>query len=74
LTQDYNAQLVDQFATDFPKRMDSTYAWGQLISGFLLTPGLHAFWSVSSIEIFLGSMIVYDMSAQGRHLHCMTLD
>ena len=70
MTQPYNAQLVDELATDFPKRMDSTYAWGQVVSGFIFTLGLRGFWPTSSID---ENFKVADLSGQGRVLTCYEL-
>ena len=68
MTQPYNAQLIDQLATDFPKRMDSTYSWGQVVAGFVYTPDLIAFWPTSSVDYLGFDMRVYDASLQGRVL------
>lgn len=63
MTQPYNAQLVDQLATDFPKRLDSTYAWGQVVSGFDLTPGLIGLWGFGAVD---ENFRFTDASGQGR--------
>lgn len=65
MTQPYNAQLIDQLATDFPKRLDSSYAWGQTVSGIQLTRNLRALWGCGSID---ENNKVLDLSGQGRVL------
>jgi len=70
LTQPYNAQLIDQLATDFPRRLDASYAWGQAIGGVQLLPGLRAIWPYSSID---EHNHVLDLSGQGRVLYPGTM-
>jgi hypothetical protein len=48
--------------------MDSTYAWGQAISGMTLIPGLRGLWSGSSIDEHKG---IVDLSSQGREIVAM---
>lgn len=64
MTQEWNGQLVEQLATDFPRRTEPNYAWGNAISGFQLTPRLRGQWGVSCDERWY----LFDHSGQGRVL------
>lgn len=64
-TQEYNPQLIEELAVDFPRRKEPGYAWGNAIAGILNTPKLRAFWPASSVD---ETGMVYDLSGQGRHL------
>jgi hypothetical protein len=68
--QQNNAELVENLSAHFPLRNDASYAWGNVIGGFLLIPYLRALWSCGSIdEVFR----VVDVSGQGRILTYPTL-
>lgn len=62
--QKENAEQVSLLATHFPLRNDSTYSWGQALSGLLLTPRLRGLWGVSIDE----NNLLYDHSGQVRTL------
>lgn len=66
--QQYNAQLVEQLATDFPLKKGSTYAWGRAIGGMTLLPALRGLWAGSSIDEHKG---LVDLSSQGREIVAM---
>lgn len=68
MVQQHSAELVKLLSSDFPRRMDSTYAWGQAISGMTLIPALRGLWSGSSIDEHKG---IVDLSSQGRELVAM---
>lgn len=64
MPQEYNAQLIEQLATNFPRRIEPNYAWGNALGGLLLTPRLRGQWGVSSDE----NWYLYDHSGQNRTL------
>lgn len=64
MPQPYNAQLIEELATTFPRRIEPNYAWGNAMGGYLLIPRLRALWSTVQNETFY----VYDHSGQGRTL------
>lgn len=43
-TQGYNAELVENLATAFPRRNEASFAWGNAISYALQLHGLRSFW------------------------------
>lgn len=59
-----NAEQVSLLATHFPLRNDSSYAWGNAISGMLLTPRLRGLWCACANNAFDN----YDLSPHGRTL------
>ncbi len=61
MLQEYIPQLIKALSTIFPKRNEPNYAWGNLLSGYLLTPNLRGQWGVS-----LDGTVLYDHSGQGR--------
>jgi hypothetical protein len=65
MPQEYNAQLIDWFATSFPRRLDASYAWARAISGMQLLPVLRGIWSGGGIDEHGG---IVDLSEQGREL------
>lgn len=65
MVKQHGAELVRLQATDFPRRLDPSYAWGQAIGGILLTPALRGLWSGGSIDEHKG---IVDLSGQGREL------
>jgi hypothetical protein len=64
-TQEYRAESVENLSTAFPRRAETSFAWGNAISYYLGLPGLRAFWPMSSVN---ETGNVYDLSGQGRTL------
>lgn len=62
MVQQHGAELVRLQATDFPRRNEPSYAWGNALSGLLLSPRLRGLWGVSCDQAGL----LYDHSGQGR--------
>lgn len=64
MPQEYNAELIKSLSTDFPKRIEPNYAWGNALGGLLLTPRLRGQWCASCDE----NVNLFDHSGQGRTL------
>jgi hypothetical protein len=57
-----NAEHTTLLSTQFAMKNEPNYAWGNALSGYLLSPRLRGQWGVSTDDVFS----VYDHSGQGR--------
>lgn len=65
MTRKYNNELVENLSVQYPKRSEPNYAWGNALSGMLMTPKLRGLWPGSTVNN-VGDC--FDISGQGRTL------
>lgn len=66
-TQVFNDELMNLIATDFQRRYEPNFAWGNVMSFYQQLPGLIGFWP-GSIGTTANSGFLRDMSGSEMHL------
>lgn len=61
----YNNELVENLSTQYPKRTEPNYAWGNALSGMLMTPKIRGLWPGSTVD---NDGNCFDISGQNRTL------
>ena len=59
-----NLEMIENLSPWFVRNDRATTPWGNVISMFLMLPGLRGFWPMSSYD----GTLIYDLSGQARHL------
>jgi len=63
--QKRNDEMVNLLASDFQRRYEPQFAWGNAVSMFLQLPGLRGFWPMSAVD---SSGNAQDQSGHAHHL------